>query len=576
MRTLRRLCLWVLCLGLLGAQQTLPAQGLTGLLAGEKSTAAKEAAPTDRLKRQTPRSSMLRFLEACHAGKYNIGAQYLDLSHIPASRRATEGPELAKVLEGLLDRNARFEVSKLSDSPEGNTEDGQVSGLDTLATFDLNGEPVVLHLQRVNEQGMNVWLVSSASVGEIRGLAEVLGERAIEKHLPAPLVTTEILGTSLWIWLALVLAALVISFFSRLLTKLLFALIRPVGRRYIKSFHEQRLLALTEPLRLVLSVIVFRACIEIIGPGALFRDALLKLLALLFWMGCASLLMRIVDVISDTVSSRLDPRQYALSYSVVPLIVRFIKICIFCLAALVILSRWGYNTDTILAGLGVGGIAVALAAQKTIENLFGGVSLIFDRPVLVGDFCQFGGQVGTVEDIGLRSTRIRTLDRTVVTIPNSQFSTMTLENYTKRDRMWFHPTIRLRRDTRPEEVQAMMAAIKEIFEKHEQVDPTDVPVRFTKITETSLDLDLFAYVLTPDFNQYLRVQTELLLKILEAASKLGVGMAVPFQEEYNVSVDWANHTARFPYQAVQSTSRQPLNGGSDGTESARGTIRTNS
>src|SRR5207237_8568046 len=107
-----------------------------------------------------------------------------------------------------------------------------------------------------------------------------------------------------------------------------------------------------------------------------------------------------------------------------------------------VLGAWGYNVDTVLAGLGVGGIAVALAAQKTIENLFGGVSVISDKPVLVGDFCQFGGQVGTVEDIGLRSTRIRTLDRTVVTVPNSQFSTMTLENFSRRDRIWFHSMLR--------------------------------------------------------------------------------------------------------------------------------------
>jgi MscS family membrane protein len=155
--------------------------------------------------------------------------------------------------------------------------------------------------------------------------------------------------------------------------------------------------------------------------------------------------MRVVDVLADRVMTRLDPRERAVSYSVAPLLVRFVKICIFCFAILFVLTAWGYNTTTILAGVGVGGLAVALAAQKTIENLFGGIALISDRPVLVGDLCQFGGQLGTVEDIGLRSTRIRTLDRTLVTIPNSQFSTMTLENYSKRDRMWFHPALHLHR-----------------------------------------------------------------------------------------------------------------------------------
>ncbi|MBV8707688.1 MAG: mechanosensitive ion channel family protein [Acidobacteriaceae bacterium] len=300
--------------------------------------------------------------------------------------------------------------------------------------------------------------------------------------------------------------------------------------RRIKTLQENRLEALIEPLRLVVSVMVFRACMEVIGPSALLRDYLLKLMALLFIMGIASVLMRIVDIISDTAISRLSATEKALSYSVIPLFVRCAKIGIFALGIVTVLSNWGYNTNTILAGLGVGGVAIALASQKTIENLFGSVSIISDRPVLVGDFCKFGDQSGTVEDIGLRSTRIRTLDRTVVTIPNSVFSTMTLENFAKRDRMWFHPTLSLRRDTTPEKIRAMMDAVTKILKNHPMVDPTDVPLRFTKITRDSFDLEIFSYVLTPDFNMYLRVQSELLLQIVAAAQDLGIEFAVPINE----------------------------------------------
>jgi MscS family membrane protein len=244
--------------------------------------------------------------------------------------------------------------------------------------------------------------------------------------------------------------------------------------------------------------------------------------------------MRVVDVISDRVISRLDPRQRAVSYSLIPLFARFVKICLFIVAALIVLEKWGYPTSTIIAGVGVGGLALALAAQKTIENLFGSISVILDRPVLVGDFCKFGDQVGTVEDIGLRSTRIRTLDRTVVTIPNATFSTMTLENYARRDRMWFHPTLHLRRDTSPEQIRQMMDAVAGILEQHPNVDASGVPLRFTTISQQAYSLEVFAYVLTADYNEYLKVQSELLLKILEAASRLGIGFAVPFQESINL------------------------------------------
>jgi MscS family membrane protein len=267
----------------------------------------------------------------------------------------------------------------------------------------------------------------------------------------------------------------------------------------------------------------------------LLRDYLIKLLTLLFAMGAAALIMRIVDVVSDQILTRLNSRERALSYSVLPLGVRFVKIFIFCLAVLFTLTSWGYNTNAILAGLGVGGLAVALAAQKTIENLFGGISLITDRPVLVGDFCQFGGQVGTVEDIGLRSTRIRTNDRSVVTIPNSSFSTMTLENYSRRDRMWFHPTLRLRRDSTPEQIREMMAAMTKILEEHPMVDAAGVPLRFTKIGDQAFDLEIFAYVNSSDFNDFLKVQTELLLKILEASIKSGVEFAVPLNAQLNIT-----------------------------------------
>ena len=502
---------------------------------------------------------MYGFLTACHDGNLAKAAQFLDLKGMDAAERGIEGPQLAEQLCRSLDRNPRFEVSKLSDAAEGNRSDGLAASREDLTRFDVNGESVTLHLERVTDATAGaIWLVSSSSVSQIPELSNFNQQSGIEKHLPGVLVTTTLAGTALWIWLALVLLALILSAISRWLSRIFIAILTPLTKRYAKSFHTQRLEAFIEPLRLVLSVIVFRACMVFIPPSALVRDELSKLLILLFALGAASLLMRLVDVGSDTYISRLDPHERALTYSIFPLIVRFAKILLFCFAIFFVLEQWGYNTSAILAGVGVGGVAVALAAQKTIENLFGGVSLISDRPVLVGDFCQFGGQVGTIEDIGLRSTRIRTLDRTLVTVPNSQFSTMTLENFSKRDRMWFHPKIQLRRDTRPEQVSQMIAAITEILEQHEMVDASGVPLRFTKINEQSLDLEIFAYVLTSDFNVYLKTQTELLMQILEASYKLGIGFAVPFQEEFNVSVDPADGSTAHPFLAFQRAS----NGGS--------------
>jgi MscS family membrane protein len=200
---------------------------------------------------------------------------------------------------------------------------------------------------------------------------------------------------------------------------------------------------------------------------------------------------------------------------------------VFIIAA--VLSAWGYNTTTLLAGLGIGGVALALASQKTIENLFGSVSVISDRPVSVGDFCKFGDRMGNVEDIGLRSTRIRTPDRTLVTVPNGAFSTMTLENFDRRDKMLFHVTLNLRRDTTPEQVRTVLRALTGILRDYHKVEPGGLPVRFIGIGSYSLDIEIFAYIRTLDGDEFMKIQQDLLLLIMDAVKAAGTALALPTQ-----------------------------------------------
>jgi len=202
-----------------------------------------------------------------------------------------------------------------------------------------------------------------------------------------------------------------------------------------------------------------------------------------------------------------------------------------------ILGHLGYNTTAVLTGLGIGGVAIALAAQKTIENLFGGVSVISDRPVFVGDYCKFGDRTGWIEDIGLRSTRIRTQDRTIVTVPNGEFAAMTLENFSKRDKVWFHHTLNLRRDTTPDQVRQILSAIEKMLIEHPRVDAGRTPVRFIGVGSYSLDLEVFAYVLTSDVDEFLPIQQELLLKLLDAVAAAGTSLALPTQASVNYFVE---------------------------------------
>jgi MscS family membrane protein len=224
----------------------------------------------------------------------------------------------------------------------------------------------------------------------------------------------------------------------------------------------------------------------------------------------------------------------AVSYSVLPLGRQILKLTLYLIALLSVFSAWGYNTSTILAGLGVGGLAVALAAQKTIENLFGGVSVIGDRPVLVGDFCKFGDKMGTVMHIGLRSTRIRTPDRTIISVPNAQFSSMSLENISGRDKILFHQTFNLRRDTTHEQLSKVLESLPAILAANEKVEKDDIPVRLVGMGSSSLDVEVAAYVRTANYNEFLAAQQELLLTMLKAIESAGTALAVPLTESYQL------------------------------------------
>jgi MscS family membrane protein len=514
---IRRACLLTLWLALLMA---------TPLLAQTAAPASAPAVvPNDPLDRTTPQDSIFNFLEACHARQYAKAWHYLDLRQMSPAEREKNGPEFARQLEDLLD-DTPFDIATLSRSPAGDLDDGLAPGRERLVSFQVDGRPLQLELEHVElKPGLKVWLVSADSVPLIPKAHQLLGETPFEKKLPQVLVTHELLDTQFWRWLALLVSGVVIWFLAGLVT-------RAIATTYhgLLRARNVRVDELLGPVRLCLAVVAFRAAMEFAPPSAIVRLYLGRALAMTFFLGLAWAGAVIIDYVGERWRSRLDPRMKAMTYSVLPLGRQMVKLLLYLIAFLAVLTAWGYNTTTILAGLGVGGIAIALAAQKTIENLFGGISVIGDRPVLVGDFCRFGNRVGTVTDIGLRSTRIRTLDRTVVSVPNGQFSAMELENFSSRDKIWFHQTLSLRRDTTAQQMRQVLSSIRDILKQHPKVETGDLPVRFVGIGTYSLDIEVFAYVLTPDFDEFLGIQQDLLLELLRVVERAGTGLAVPMLE----------------------------------------------
>ena len=481
---------------------------------------AQPAETKDPLGRSTPQDSVFQFLQACHARDYRKALHYLDLRGMPPDQRAKQGPILAQQLEDLLD-DTPFDITTLSRDPEGDQFDSLSPAREHLYTVKVNGQNVELQLERVElKPGYHVWLVAADSVALIPQAHARVTESGFEKLLPPPLVSVELFDTPIWRWIALMAGAVLLWILTRAVAWAIVRVLRPLLN--VSAFRG--------PVRLCLTAAALRVIVELAPPAVLARLYVDRALGLAFSLGLAWAAAALIDLVAKRWYANLDPRVQAVSYSVLPLGRQIFKLTLFLIAVLSVLGAWGYNTSTILAGLGVGGLAIALAAQKTIENLFGGISVIGDRPVLVGDICRFGDRIGTVMHIGLRSTRIRTPERTIISVPNAQFSAQALENISGRDKIWFHPTFALRRDTSPEQMAQVLDSFRQVLAAEPKIETGAIPVRFIGIGQYSLDVEVNAYVKTSNFDEFLSIQQELLLKMLKSVENAGTALAVPLQE----------------------------------------------
>jgi MscS family membrane protein len=195
-------------------------------------------------------------------------------------------------------------------------------------------------------------------------------------------------------------------------------------------------------------------------------------------------------------------------------------------------NELGVPVLSMIAGLGIGGIAVALAARPTLENLIGGFILFLDKPVRVGDYCTFGEHSGTVEDIGIRSTQLRAIDRTRISIPNAQFADMQIVNWAKCDTMLIRETLRVRFETDAEQLRYVLAKIREMLHSHPRIEPETIRVRFVGFGESSLNVDLRIYARTREWNDFYAIREDVLLRIGDIVDASGTGFAFPSQTLY--------------------------------------------
>jgi MscS family membrane protein len=519
----------VLALALLAwlvGSSPVPAQETTGPATTATTLPALPAPEDADLGFTSPRSTMRGYLLAARAGDYAKAAEHLDLRRLPKSHRAATGPLFARQLKTVLDRTLWVELEALSDTPEGDRDDGLPARNELVGTIRTATGRVNVMVDRVPAgNGTLAWKISGDTVADIAELYAEFGDGPLADVLPAPLIEIDVFGLHLWQWIGLLLlvgAAALVGWLTTGTALRAIGLFLPAER----DVTGPRLLgALTGPLRLLIALAVVAAGIPWLALTVPAQRATVLTRTTLTILAVTWLWLRVVDVVAAVVADRLYLHGRASAVSMIPLGRRSLRVFVAVIAGIAILQNLGFNATGILAGLGVGGLALALAAQKTVENLFGGMMLVADQPVRVGDTCRFGTRIGTVEDIGLRSTRLRTTERSIISVPNAEFASMQLENLATRDRLWLQTTLALRLDTSGAQVRQVLEGIREILQQTAKLEPTSAAARLVGFSAGSLDLEVSGYVLTRDWNEFLAIREDVYLRILDLLADEGAGFA---------------------------------------------------
>ncbi len=484
---------------------------------------------SDPLGRDTPRGLVSGLIAELAKRDFQNAARYLQTKD--ADRAA-----IARRFKQALDRNGAFiSVGELSDEPAGDATDEVDPDREMIGTLKISDDGVAnpIIAIRTTRNDLRVWLISDDTLDRLEPqtvqnrdaneAADMLDE------LPdQPLLS----GVPLAQWIVLGAFAIASTLLAWIATRIRLLSARWVGRRENGTQILRFVEASEPPMRLFLATIIFELGIDQIGVSIVARYKVDWMVQFAWWFAAGWLLWRLTDAIAQAALTRMSNRGQLTAFSTISFATRIAKgliaavFVIFCLRAL------GVDVTAGLAALGVGGLAIALGAQKLFENLIGSLTLIADRPVKIGDFGRFGDKTGTIEQIGIRSTRVRTLDRTVVTIPNGEFSAMQLENYTQRDRFLFKHVLGLRYETTPAQIETTITALTDILSKNEDVDPEPGRVRLVHLASHSIDLEIFAYVVCADYEAFLAIQQQLILRIMNAVAENGPGFAFPSQMLY--------------------------------------------
>lgn len=331
--------------------------------------------------------------------------------------------------------------------------------------------------------------------------------------------------------LAVLVALVTKKLFAFLLTKL----IAPLTRRTETELDDLLLVCIRKPLELLVLVLGLFVAVQIMqlpteptdvraGAHALLR-ALITVAGGWALFNMAGVFGTYLEALSAKTDNDLDDH-------LVPFVRKSLRVFIVILAAIMVIQNLGYSTSGLLASLGIGGMALAFASKDALANVFGSLMIIFDRPFKIGDVVTAGGMEGIVEEVGFRSTKIRTHNKSLISVPNSLIANMPIDNITLSNKRRIRMTIGVTYDATPAQLRDLTARLRSLLRQHPGLDPEAVQVNFTDFGASSLDILVQCFTVTPNWNEYMDVREDVCLQIMDILEELGMEFAFPSHSVY--------------------------------------------
>lgn len=465
----------------------------------------------------------------------------VDLSLIPDPLRREVGIQTGVYLMDIFGRIPPFDVTVVPDEAaleQSDTVSYRIDGtpirIMRMSAGEREGEflfsaSTVKVAPRFFRQIENLPLRSGLNITSYTALSPQLTgplfPAAIERNIPT-LLTELWLGTPVWKIISVTLFVVVLALLIAVLHKIL-AANRSAGR--LATLAQRAILPLAVLGAMTFALPYFSHQINISFGFATVITTGMSLVsslayAWLFWLGVRMLFEWVIC------SPRIPDESLDAN------LLRLLSGLIGIIGVAIILAFGGQAIGlpimSVFAGLGIGGLAVALALRPTLENLVGGVMLYIDRPIRVGDFCSFGDETGTVEGIGIRSTKVRALNRALISVPNAQFADMQIVNWAECDEMLIDETIGLRYETEPDQLRYFLVQVRKMLHAHPRINNTTVRVRFTGYGDSALNVSIRVYAETREWNDFFAIREDILLRIYDLVITSGSGFAFPSQTLY--------------------------------------------